>query len=267
MSTTNIGKYLQEQLQRPKGIQNRTPILVSDSKGLWLRNYCPELSFPFELWCIPGARTKELVNPIKQRIDKAIKRHSKIAIYLWSGTCDLTEKSGKYIRLRDKSLRTVDNIIEEYKHLLKYIEKYGTQVTIRIVDCPPLSIEKWNNHPRRKARTSKEKKEEDKKEDKILTKQLRILNKQIWKLNSEQGSQPIKTSQFYFRTRGNKRKPNRHSVRITLNKSDGVHPVKLFSLIITKQLLLDSYKQCYIDPPSEEVLQLRVEEQELLTLV
>ena len=43
--------------------------------------------------------------------------------------------------------------------------------------------------------------EENINEDKILTKQLSILNKNIWELNIKIGNKPIKTSQFYFRTR------------------------------------------------------------------
>jgi len=266
MSTSNIRKYLREQPQKPTGIQNRIPILISDSKGFTLRNNCPDFTFPFELWCIPGARTTQLVDIVKNRIEKAIIRHKRIVIYFWSRTCDLTEKTGKYIRLRNKTLKTVDNIIQEHQRLLNYVEKFGSEVTITIVDCPLLSIQKWNSHFKPNKRTSKTKIEEDINEDKILTKQLSILNKKIWELNIKIGNKPIKTSQFYFRTRGNKRKPCRHSVKISLNTQDGVHPGKLICLKITKLLLLDSYKQCYTSVPSEEILQVLVEEKELLTL-
>lgn len=254
MSTSNIRKYLREQPQKPTGIQNRIPILISDSKGFTLRNNCPDLAFPFELWCIPGARTTQLVDIVKNRIEKAIIRHKRIAIYFWSGTCDLTEKIGKYIGLCSKTLKTVDHIIQEHQRLLNYVEKFGPEVTITIVDCPLLSIQKWNSHFKPNKRTSKTKIEEDINEDKILTKQLSILNKKIWELNIKIGNKPIKTSQFYFRTRGNKRKPCRHSVKISLNTQDGVHPGKLICQKITKLLLLDSYKQCYTSVPNEEIL-------------
>ena len=215
MSTSNIRKYLREQPQNPTGTQNRIPILISDSKGFTLRNNCPDFTFPFELWCIPGTRKTQDI--VKNRIEMATIRHKRIAIYFWFGTCDLTEKTGKYIRLRNKTLKTVDNIIQEHQRLLNYVEKFGSEVIITIVDCPLLSIQKWNSHFKPNKRTSKTKIEEDINEDKILTKQLSILNKKIWELNIKIGNKPIKTSQFYFRTRGNKRKPCRHSVSVHSN--------------------------------------------------
>lgn len=264
MSASNIRKYLKEEPQKPTGVQNRFPILASDSKGYTLRNYCPELKFPFELWCIPGARASKLTDIIRDRTEKALARHGKIIIYLWSGTCDLTVKEGKSIRLRNKDCKSIENILSEFKSLIRYLDKYGSRVILRIVDCPLLSISKWNI---KHLKPSTKEVEKYKKEDKLLTEQLTTLNKRIWQLNLNVGFQPIKTSQFYFRTRSGKNKTAlRHSVRTTLNKQDGVHPGKTISLIFCKLLLLDSYKECFITIPSEERLQVLVEEEELLSL-
>ena len=202
MSTTKLRKYIREEPQRPKGTQNRIPILVSDSKGLTLRNYCQDFKFPFELWCLPGARTKKLADLIKERTEKALQRHRKILIYLWAGTCDKTKKCGKEIRLRNKDNTTNDNITKEYERIIKYLEQYGSDVIIKIVDLPVLSIEKRN------------------------TKHLKNI----------------------------------------AYKEDGVHPGKNISLVITKLLLLDSYTECFISVPSEDILQIRIEEEVLLKL-
>jgi len=75
MSATKLRKYIREEPQRPKGTPNRIPISVSDSKVLTLRNYCPDFKFPFEHWCIPGARTKKLTDLIKERTEKALQRY------------------------------------------------------------------------------------------------------------------------------------------------------------------------------------------------
>ena len=269
VSATNIRKYIREQPQKPSGVQNRTPILVSDSKGFTLRNYCPNLLFPFELWCIPGARTTKLTDLIRDRTDKAIVRHGKIAIYIWSGTCDLTVKDGEStsIRLRNKDNRTIDNIVSELKSLIRFLDRYGSNVVLRIVDCPVLSITSWNKQHLHKKELSTKDIAKYKLEDLKLTEQISKLNKRIWYLNYKLGYEPIKTSQFYFRTRGGRRKHSLiHSVRTTLNKKDGVHPGKVISLVFTKLLLIDSYKECFISIPSEEILQLLVEEEELLSL-
>ena len=144
MSSIRLRNYIREEPQKPKGSRNRTPILVSDSKGLTLRNFCPDYKFPFEHWCKSGARTKDLTKLIKERTEKALQRHGKILIYLWAGTCDITYKSGKKIRIRDKDNTTVKNIIKEYQSITEYLEQFGTDVKLKIVDLPILSIEKWN---------------------------------------------------------------------------------------------------------------------------
>ena len=141
MSTIKLRNYIREEPQRPKGLQNRTPVLVSDSKGLTLRNYWPDYKFPFEHWCISGARTRDLLNIIKQRTTKALQRHGKILIYLWSGTCDITCKSGKEICIRNKDNTTVNNIIRDYQSIINYLEQFGADVILKIVDLPILSIQ------------------------------------------------------------------------------------------------------------------------------
>lgn len=176
----------------------------------------------------------------------------------------MTVKVGKSIRLRNKDCKSIENILNEFKNLIRYLNKYGSRVILRIVDCPLLSISKWNT---KHLKPSNKEIEKYRKEDKLLTEQLTTLNKRIWQLNLNLGFQPIKTSQFYFRTRGGKNKTAlRHYVRITLNKEDGVHPGKTISLIFCKLLLLDSYKECFISIPNEERLQVLVEEEELLSL-
>ena len=272
MSIIKLRNYIREEPQRPKGLQNRTPVLVSDSKGLTLRNYCPDFKFPFEQWCISGARTRDLLNIIKQRTTKALQRHGKILIYLWAGTCDITKKCGKEICIRNKDNITVNNIIRDYQSIIEYLEQFGADVILKIVDLPILSIQKWNTKHLRNNQIKPQDLQKYKDEDKILTEQISDLNKRIWQMNKTAGHQPIKTSQFYFRTRGGKVKRKqkskkiRHSVRISLNKEDGVHPGKTVSLVITKLLLLDSYTECFISVPSEDILQIRIDEEELLKL-
>ncbi|VDI59059.1 Hypothetical predicted protein [Mytilus galloprovincialis] len=114
MSVSKLKKYINEQPEKPEGLQLKTPILVSDSKGFTLRNNCLDYEFPLELWCLSSARTKELVDIIDQRIEKAIKRHGHIILYIWSGTCDISSKIGKYIEIRSKNFSVVDRVIEQY---------------------------------------------------------------------------------------------------------------------------------------------------------
>lgn len=149
----------------------------------------------------------------------------------------------------------------EYKRAVKIVDRYKPQATIKFIDCPNLSIQKWNKYKGHK------KPEKYKDEDLSVTKQITYLNKKIWALNRQLGTSSVTISQFYFRTRKEPHRPARRSVQIALNNKDGVHPRKLISLTITQKLLLDSYKECYIRIPDNTVLQILVEEEELESLI
>jgi hypothetical protein len=215
MSTSRIRKYIKNQPHKPSSRKkNRTPIIVSYSKAYTLRNNCHNSEFPFEVWSIPGGRTRELVNQIEDRINKAVRRHGKIIIYLWTGTCDITEKINKFKHIRNDSYKTVDDILYEYKRAVKIVNRYKPQATIKFIDCPILSIQKWNKYKGHK------KPEKYKDEDLSVTKQITYLNKKIWELNRQLGTSSVKISQFYFRTRKEPHRPARRSVQIALNNKD-----------------------------------------------
>jgi hypothetical protein len=108
-----LQRYIEKQPQLPDGFQYETSILVSDSKGYTLRNACLWIDFPLETWRISGATTETLMNLINSRIRKAVIRHYKIIIYLWAGTCDLTIKERKFLKLKYKNNRAVDHIVDQ----------------------------------------------------------------------------------------------------------------------------------------------------------
>ena len=231
--SSKLRRYIETEPQQPSGFKFKTAILVSDSKGYTLRNACSNYEFPFENWCIPGARTKQLVDLIQERIEKAINRHNNIVIYLWAGTCDLTAKEGKFIQLRHYSDKSVNEVIEQCKRAIKIVDRHS-HAEIKFVDCPILSIVNWNKHKKHpKALTYRG-------EDFKLTRQIKKLNSKIVELNNSIFKNTVRTSRYYFRGRPSKRGKTRKSVNIAINKPDGVHPGKLLSLAITKQLRIDT---------------------------
>ncbi|CAC5373567.1 unnamed protein product [Mytilus coruscus] len=257
--SSKLTKYIAQQPQIPKGFRYRTPILISDSKGYTIRNACAQNEFPIESWCKAGARTSELVDVIQERIEKAIKRHNQIVIYLWSGTCDLTIKKGKYIHLRNRDNKTIEQIEKQYIRAIKIVEKYPA-AEIKLIDCPILSIVsnnkyKGHNNP-----------ETFKTDDFQITRRIKHLNTKIIEINNRLNKNTINISKYFFRGRKSKKGSIRKSVKITINKRDGVHPGQLLSLVIAKQILIDTYSECYHITQESELVTLRVEEEELLTL-
>jgi len=75
---------------------------------------------------------------IKTRIEKTIKQHHYIIIYL-------TPKEGKYIKLKYHNNRTIKKIEEQYKRAINIVSKYH-KAEIKLIDCPILSISKWNEY-------------------------------------------------------------------------------------------------------------------------
>lgn len=258
--SNKLRKYIAKQPQLPNGFQYKTAILVSDSKGYTLRNNCQDYNFPLELWGKSGATTRELVNIIEERIHKAIQRHHQIIIYLWSGTCDLTTKKGKYIKLKHHNNTSVKAIIKQYERAISIVNRYDN-AEIKLIDCPILSISQWNKHKGHSlSKTYKV-------EDFLVTKQIQELNLGIYKLNDRLHKTSIKVSKYYYRGRKRKGGQTRKSVNISINKKDGIHPGKLLSLVITKQILLDTYVECYNILHESEVLQIEVEQEDLDTLI
>lgn len=63
-------------------------------------------------------------------------------------------------------------------------------------------MEKWNTKHLKKHCIKPNDVVKYKEEDKLLTDQVKDLNKRIWLLNKSTEFKPIKASQFYLRTRG-----------------------------------------------------------------
>jgi hypothetical protein len=42
-------------------------------------------------------------------------------LYIWAGTCDLTIKERKFLKLKYKNNRAVDHIVDQYKRAIKLV--------------------------------------------------------------------------------------------------------------------------------------------------
>lgn len=158
---------------------------------------------------------------------------------MWSGTCDITQKAGKFISLKcSNSDQVLDSLVKEFRRAFKIIRRYSPWSTLKIIDCPLLSISNWNQF---KGHSNPEIFRD---EDKLATEQIALLNTEIQKLNLAYSQNTIKISRFYLRLRRVKGKSSHHSVNLALNY-DGIHPGNLLSLAVIKEVLEDMKKECY----------------------
>jgi hypothetical protein len=51
-----------------------------------------------------------------------------------AGTCDLTIKERKFLKLKYKNNRAVDHIVDQYKRAIKIVNKYQN-AEIKLIDC------------------------------------------------------------------------------------------------------------------------------------
>lgn len=264
---------LREYIRESRAVQPLwKPILVSDSKGFTLRNQYPDIKserFPLELWCLAGATTAKLVVLVQRRIEKALKRHKFITLYFWSGTCDITVKNGKFIRINDEhGDHTVGAILIEFRRVINIVSSYPDTVQLKFIEIPTISTSAWNrsrNHRNPDIFIE---------EDKLISSQVAHLNTEIHNLNLELGQNTLKFSQFLVRSRKSRGKTRaRYSQKISL-LHDGVHPGTYLSLCWIKYLIEDINRSQVDDnnnvdpiPLSSDILQITVDQEELMELL
>ena len=251
--------YLNTQPDKPEGRQDRRAILVSDSKGKRLKTHYPKPGFPFELWCESSASCERLVDIIEEKIARAIRKHKKILIYFWGGTCDITEKPDKYIYLREQDDNTaISDILAQLHRATNIVQQY-TGAQIKFVGIPTISIIAWNKS-KGKTNTDSLRDQEDQ-----VGRQVDLLNSEIASLNESISQNSLLLNKALTRSRKKKGKAARHSQKLTL-LTDGVHPGPFLSLHWTRILLKDSFYHCYKNipkQPQEDVLRVDVDSSEL----
>ena len=79
----------------------------------------------------------------KQTITR-IKRAYKPVVIIWLGTCELTVKRGKFIRLVDNVEKRLLEIELDYSYYKEELIRENIDSTIIYLECPFFSIVEWN---------------------------------------------------------------------------------------------------------------------------
>ena len=59
-----------------------------------------------------------------------------------TGTCDLTDKRGSFIHVKDNIVSVGDELVQAYKDIINIC--HSTNSTCTILEIPPYSIRMWN---------------------------------------------------------------------------------------------------------------------------
>ena len=239
MSNTRLQKFL----DRPECIPSRdqivTPALLSDSKGLRLKDTNEGSRYNLKFWCKKGATLEEETYWLHWNLRRKVRKHKKIHLFVWLITCDLTYKKGKYIDLLCSDIRMVEAVEMKLRDLLAEVAKYP-DVDVTLLEAPIYSIEKYNNkkgHPN--SEIFKEK-------DVQLLQQIEGVNERSRAINVEIGRSATVSPRFSVdlqaRRKVNKKYQSYYNYGLL---EDGLHPDILLARAWLKRIGVRICSLCY----------------------
>ena len=92
----------------------RNIFLFSDSKGLYLKRLAKKYD---NLKIIAKGSAKVWDQERREVLIRKVQQERLPIVLNWLGTCEITEKSGKYINLRDYPYQTIEDTLTEYREL------------------------------------------------------------------------------------------------------------------------------------------------------
>ena len=118
MSLAKLNKYLNKYSAAVIPAQSqklRVPVVLSDSKGLYLKSSVSQRVEQHILWwCESSRKTSKGVNSLKENLPRKIRLMGNIHLYVWLATCDLTSKTtGGAVSLNP--IDRTQNILEQYQ--------------------------------------------------------------------------------------------------------------------------------------------------------
>ena len=232
MSVLKIKKLLEKPLPEVGTDIFRKVVLISDSKGGCLRRVDKNLNIRYI--CKGGATFRQQFYFIKHRI-ATFGRNTHFLIFL--GTCDLTCKNGKFIKLNsttDESVQSVFYFTEKFREPFR---KHGFSYSF--LEIPPYTIAGWNSF---KGHSSPDSFLDD---DKILNHQIALVNERFKEINRENLVQSPRFSLDLYRshTSSSRRgsRPSKYNFKLY---TDGIHPSEILSRCWLRSIVLHIIKYC-----------------------
>ena len=95
---------------------------------------------------------------LKDKLLELVEKSRDPIVLVWLGTCELTEKKGKYISIRHYNYKyqNVEYKLDEYRELLSKIKEANPTATVIFLECPYHSIYAYNSRNNIVNRTSKD---------------------------------------------------------------------------------------------------------------
>lgn len=233
MSVKKLQNFVERPLPQNQNIIKQV-ILVSDSKGNYLRRVDENQNLNFTYICRGGATFRQQFYNIKNKINTfSYSSH----FLIWLGTCDLTQKEGRYITLRDKEgesdLNSIIYFIEQFVALFR-----RHRLSFSFIEIPPYSIVGWN---KTKGHISPE---SFRNEDIILLHKIALVNDRIRQINfCFQGGVSPKFHLALCRSHRSSSYTRLGNINWNLF-TDGIHPTQILAKYWLRSIVLQVLKSC-----------------------
>jgi hypothetical protein len=131
-------------LDKSTGLMRETKIFT-DSKGFCLEKVVRD-SVKNNIKIVARSGATVSWDNQTQELLRTVKKAYKPVILIWLGTCEVTFKEGKYIRVRNFPYQNVEYTLTEYRELRHKIIHVNRQSKIVFIECPYYSMTKPNRN-------------------------------------------------------------------------------------------------------------------------
>lgn len=230
---------LQSFLDRPTKYSptKQKVILLSDSRGRYLEPY-NQSGWNIEFVYKSGARLAQGYYWLKSNICSLVKQYDSIHLFIWLGTCDVTQKFGPSITLRHNSLEESFSYITG--QICRFCELVANYPTIKLVflEIPPYSLLKWYEY--KQLGITKELSEQNLE----LHRRICVINEFIQERNDCIGVESPRFKLDLYNIRKASGKTGRKSLSFK-HYLDGIHPDEILSRVWLKRLMERSFYMSY----------------------
>ncbi|CAG2258000.1 unnamed protein product [Mytilus edulis] len=242
MTEHKLLKYLSKPFEFPTGKRKLTPVVISDSKGLYLqRATTSNFETQIKWWCAKSRTSAQGLSWLTQNLDQKIQHLHNISAYVWLGTCDLTQYNKGVISLKTESDEAINSLLSNLNKIVELFQRYP-ESKITFIEIPVYSIYEWN-----KSRNHTDPNQFLAQDEKLLEQVLRV-NDKIRELNTTLNSRApninadLKRSNL--KSSKNQHKRIRDQYNWTLHK-DGVHPKRNLSRVWLRKFSTQIKADCW----------------------
>lgn len=145
MSVQKFAKFMQKPRSATVGQQTITPVIISDSKGDYLK---AQIIHPEDRniiwWCRRGITIEQSLCWLRSNIDSKIQQLGNIHFYVWLETCNITTKASDFtITLTSQSSDASNSVFNKLNEYIDII-KPNPNCKLTFVEIPHYSIVHWN---------------------------------------------------------------------------------------------------------------------------